>query len=487
MKQFVAGSVLFLAFFSSIRAQSGQLDPAFGNNGLVIQDWGTGSNLGGKAEALALQPDGKILAAGEVSFHEVVVARYLPDGQPDVFFGTDGLFKDEQNGVPVLIAVAVQANGRIVAAGSNRPSKAIEDGLVYRLFPDGHPDPSLDNDGLLKVPGFRINALAVQADGRIIVAGNNQLKQFDLNGTLDVNFGTGGSVALGARRGYAMTLQSDGKILVAGYNEGGPTFHLSRFHADGSPDLDFADEGVALADIGDYYYKTYDLAIQPDGKILAGTAHYVARFDPGGALDPAFGDDGIAPVGAPEIALQPDGKIISLDTAQTAGGLDFAVSRLNADGSLDAGFGSSGKIVLDFSLSDLPADAAVQPDGKILILGTHTASSGFNSDPLLLRLLPTLSIGTSDFYAASPAVSVYPNPIGDAPLHLEYALEALTPVSIQLLDASGRVLCTYLENEVKTAGIWQQILPVPAGLPAGRYLLRVQTASNQAAVYLLKY
>jgi len=171
---------------------------------------------------------------------------------------------------------------------------------------------------------------------------------------------------------YGAALQPDGKIVLAG--TAGNHFALARFNADGSLDLNFDGDGKVDTSFG-VIAVGYDMALQPDGKILvagkAGTGFALARYNPDGSLDSAFDGDGKvttafgADAAGSAVGLQADGKIVLAGTA----GSDFAVARYNPDGSLDPGFGGSGKVTTSFTESAAGSGVVLLPGGKIVVAG----------------------------------------------------------------------------------------------------------------------
>ncbi|MFD8975614.1 calcium-binding protein [Streptomyces sp. NPDC059593] len=339
----------------------GGLDPAFGTGGLVTSDFGGGAH---SANAVAIQPaDGKIVVAGttEVFAEEgggccfFSVARYLPNGSLDPDFGEGGLVRVEEFGGSADGAdVAVQGDGRIVAAGKGGGGGF----ALVRLDTEGNLDPSLGGDGAV-VAGFTpsspqdaggiARSMALQPDGRIVSVGYVGGTAFDIgvvrylpDGTLDTGFSGDGMVSadFGATEfGHAVAVQPDGRILAAG--SGGAGFALLRYNADGSPDAGFGTGGrTSVAFPGDGGIA-YAMALQQNGKIvLAGRADDpnsaeandfgVARFHPNGTVDTGFGGDGFVVTGfgdfeeARAVLVQPDGKIVA---AGYGAGFAFALAR----------------------------------------------------------------------------------------------------------------------------------------------------------------
>ncbi len=317
-----------------------------------------------------------------------------------------------------LNAVAVQADGKIVAVGfvNTSSSGAHPDFLVARFEADGAPDPAFGVGGFI-TPNFGdyvATSVAVQADGKILVTGGVTLEnsaglskrtsfflaRFDANGSLDLSFGIGGVVqtAISAAGDSTSTvlLQQDGKIVVVGdgsnalpatYYSQGP-LELVRLNANGSLDPSFGTGGIASVAGVSVDPGNSSAVIQPDGKILvigrpdvvSGAGNWpalpaeVMRFNSDGNLDRSFGSAGVvlfpnvdnSPYfdsnGAEGLAIQPDGKILV-----SAAGIfaDSALlARLNSDGSLDASFGNDGEVRAAFAGS-----VAIQPDGQIAVDG----------------------------------------------------------------------------------------------------------------------
>ncbi|MDQ3573320.1 MAG: endonuclease/exonuclease/phosphatase family protein [Actinomycetota bacterium] len=333
----------------------GSLDTTFGGDGLVTTDY---SGAGDAGNAVAIQADGRIVVAGSASRGgdnwDFAVARYNPDGSLDTTFGGDGLVTTDYSGAgDTGNAVAIQADGRIVVAGSANRGGANWDFAVARYNPDGSLDISLGFYGLVTTD-FGVTefgeAVAIQADGRIVVAGSairtNGYRDFAVaryhpDGSLDTTLGSDGMVTtdFGANSdgGQAVAIQADGKIVVAGSassNTGSFDFAVARYHPDGSLDTSFGGDGLVTT-VGVGFGQA--VAIQADGRIVvaggSGDFH-VARYNPDGSLDTTFGSDGLVTTdfGGHElgraVALQADGRIVVAGIANL-GTLDpdFALAR----------------------------------------------------------------------------------------------------------------------------------------------------------------
>lgn len=263
---------------------------------------------------------------------------------------------------------AVQTDGKIVFVGSAEPTSTRAP-VVGRLNADGTLDTNFGSGGYTLFPFGAAYAVAIQTDGKIVVAlnGGTRVSRFDSNGMLDAAFGSGGtystsdSLVTGFYSSTDITLQPDGKILVAGVSLLGSSnsvFRVTRLNANGTPDTTFDGDGHALADFAPGYDLPKSISLQTDGKIVV----------TGGTNNPTFGNGFFISVG-------------------------FAVARFNADGTPDAAFDADGKTTVSFNAPYATAEAsAIQPDGKILTAGRASTSviddiSGAHSIAIA-RLLP---------------------------------------------------------------------------------------------------
>jgi uncharacterized delta-60 repeat protein len=266
----------------------------------------------------------------------------------------------------------------------------------------------------------RIGGIAVQRDGRIVAAASGTLGRYLPNGSLDSSFGHGGYVSTGISAVDAVALQRDGRIVVAG--ESGPVsdsvyaeFAVARYNPDGSVDASFGTDGIVMTVIpetiqcgGDSGANASALAILPGGDILAAGTVFIydcyapylsgwalARYTPDGSLDPTFGDAGIVQTafyGDDElsgIAVQRDGKTVAAGSGGLYGhgGTDIAtmaIARYKLDGSLDAGF-DGGTVTTDPHLYYYGGPTVVRHK-KILVAGT-TSKNGNKWLPVLARFL----------------------------------------------------------------------------------------------------
>ena len=347
-------------------------------------------------------------------------------GDVDQTFGTLGQVKTHfYSGFDAASAVAVQGDGKIVAAGFADDANFIPALAVARYDAQGNLDPTFGLGGKVTidlgiVSNVRVD-LAIDAAARIVVVGTVTrdlslptdvgVARLTPSGALDATFGVGGTVTTDiagfADEANSVAIQSDGKIVVGGTARssasfGAADFAVIRYNPDGSLDTSFDTDGKVTTDFFGFDDHGNGVAVQNDGRIVvAGTAKPandtsdfgVVRYDANGALDTTFDGDGktLTDIAADwdegnAVAIQPaDGKIIVVGGAIVPNAFgwfhDFALVRYDTTGSLDAAFGTGGKVVTDFSSgNDMGADVVIAADGRIV-------AAGWVADPADVELL----------------------------------------------------------------------------------------------------
>jgi uncharacterized delta-60 repeat protein len=397
--------------------------------------------VGGRGDvvALAMQRDGKIVvvANGDPNTGEGPsgLVRYTAKGGLDRSFGKGGVALRAFGIDSYTFDAMIQADGRIVSAGYGGPDYVF---ALARHLVDGRLDQTFGRGGKV-LTGFGLgsltdaNALALQADGKIVAAGDHQggarwsfvLARYMPNGKMDATFGSGGDVLTGFESGatldasdvgfyfvgaYAsdVAVEGDGRIVAAGSTAARPKhpsrFALARYLPDGRLDPGFGTAGKVLTGFGQKRYATLGaIAIQPDGKIIAvGSEGYgsfgrlaLVRYTPAGRLDPSFGRGGMVvtsfgpktsagfssasfsrpddPPAGLALALQGDGKIVvaGTDSMLRSGAGEpegFALARFLPSGRLDTSFGNGGRVLTRLDLT-FGSAVMVEPDGSILVGG----------------------------------------------------------------------------------------------------------------------
>ena len=391
MKKILLLSIGLFISLSLLQAQDGSNDPSFNFDG---NNFGEGANS--SVYAIVLQPDGKILIAGDFTSYngtEIIrIARLNPDGSLDPSFdpgtGPEGFAAS-------IRTMSLQPDGKILIGGVFTSFDGVDRNYIARLNADGSLDASFD-------PGTGassfIFALALQSDGKILIGGDfaeyngtgrNGIARLNPDGSLDTFFNTGTGVFGGLR---TIALQPDGKILVGGefieYN-GISRNYIARLDSDGSLDTSF-DPGTGF-DGG-----VQKIAIQPDNKVIVGGFFTsfngaqiirVARLNADGSLDPSF-DTGTPIISIlTTLVLQSDGKIL-------VGGALGLFARLDVNGNVDTGF-DTGE-----GLNSTVLAIAVQPDGKVLVGGDFTSYDGADRGRIN-RVVNTVEI-TTDIEAPVP-------------------------------------------------------------------------------------
>jgi uncharacterized delta-60 repeat protein len=372
-------------------ANPGDLDTTFGSGGKKTVNFG-GTDA---ARAVLVQPNGRVVVAGgggpASSF--CVVRLRAANGTLDPTFGSAGKrvidFGTDDDGAH---GAALQSDGRIVLVGDTRLTPA-----VVRLKANGALDTTFATGGRKTFSWGalgRITAAVIAPNGKILLGGfsgpeggNIQVARMTATGKLDTTFGTGGIAGVdfgGDDFGEALARQADGRILVAGRSTAAGAV-IARLRATGTLDPDFDGDGrVTLPGGG----SASAVLVQPDRKIVvAGTTSaqqmmIVTRLKPDGSPDPTFDGDGTTTIDfgsladiAGGAALQPDGKIVVAGYSQSLE--EVTVARLNANGSPDATFGAAGKVTVDFGAATFGNAVALAPNKRIVVVGQKTGNDDF--------------------------------------------------------------------------------------------------------------
>ncbi len=390
-----------------------QLDPSFSGDGKVT----TGLTLpppgaSNRAESVAIQADGKIVVAGGESYH-FSVARYYTTGLLDNTFNLDGKVVTEfGNSFNTAKAVAIQPDGRIVVAGFTHDG-ANNNFAIARYNTNGTPDISFSSDGKVTTDFGReeqCTSVVIQPDGKIVVAGvtyNNPspglpifadfaVARYNSNGALDNSFSGDGKLTTGFTlsgddrfdRANSVAIQADGKIVVAGSSSGdGTVGAIARYKTDGTPDNSFSGDGMLTTSDG---YGAYSVAIQAADQKIVVAGSLVSRYNTTGTLDNSFSGDGVLALPFTDryhssIAIQANGKIVAAGSSFTGSTYDFAVIRYNTDGVPDNSFSGDGMFTSTVgSFNDFARAVAIQVHGKIVVAGGADDNAG-NSKFALIR------------------------------------------------------------------------------------------------------
>jgi uncharacterized delta-60 repeat protein len=423
--------------------QDGSSDTNFANGGVLSVDV---DDLDSSAQGVAIQPDGRMVVAGNAnnSTNEAfALARFNADGSPDTSFGLNGkLLTVVGTNDSAANAVQIQPDGKIVAAGAANFGTNF---AVVRYNANGTLDTDFGDTGKVLTPvGGSVTAMAIQPDGKIVVTGTGNTQanprhfvvaRYTTNGALDATFGGGTglvstSIGIGGDTAGAVRIQNDGKIVVAGSSTffTSVDFSLVRYNTNGSLDISFGSFGRVTTDFGSANGGIVSgLAIQPDGRIIAagqaeipvvtGGSEYfaLARYTTNGALDASFGSGGevITQVGfdtanVKSVALQPDGKIVAAGLSLIGTNDQYAVVRYNPDGSLDNSYGTGGEVLVSFDDggSDSGAAVALDQTGRAVVVGN--ANGLFGVMRLLGDVAPGISLAIS-LTSSNTAIVYWPS------------------------------------------------------------------------------
>ena len=412
---------------------NGSLDSTFDFDGKVMTPIGSNDDV---ASSLAIQSDGKILVAGstvEDSTYtsDFALVRYNINGSLDSSFGNGGqvtTFFGSQD--DYALSIAIQSDGKILLAGYG-------------------------------------SSFDTTSHGAFAIA------RFNTNGSLDSTFDTDGKLttligALNDRANY-VAIQSDGKILVAGcsyWDAGGwslSDFALVRYNTNGSLDSSFNNNGIYTGYVNNNNFSS-TLAIQSDGKILlAGSSGWtelrftLLRFNTNGSIDNTFHNGPTNVMGTQNesvssMALQSDGKIV---LAGVGGGSDFLLVRYDSIGIVDSTFGYDGRQTTNIMEMDGATSVAIQNDGKIVAAGySQLGFDNSNGHFVLVRYNNDITVGLNETGIKKTEITIYPNPTTGSIYLSEQS-------NITLSDLSGKLLLE--EKNTKQLDL--------SALPAGMYFL----------------
>jgi uncharacterized delta-60 repeat protein len=328
--------------------RAGALDSTFGTGGAVSFSGATSSG-NAAVNGMVRQPDGGIVVLGgnPIGWPHFALARFLSDGTLDATFGSSG--KVESDAINP-IGLAMQPDGALVVAVSACTASGTCRSGLLRYSAGGVPDRGFGGDGTVRIPFADVDAVAVQRDGRVVVAGSSPdtrlaLARYRADGSADPTFGSGGDAPAAGSRGFdavagGIVVQSDGKAVIA----------------------------------------VRDTA-------AAATRSWLLRYRGDGSLDRGFGVRGaarISDVSVTGLVRQPNGKLVVVGVADL--GAAFGVVRLRANGRRDRGFGRRGRMLTDldpeYNIEQVPGAVAIGPASRITVGG----GIGFpDSRPVLVR------------------------------------------------------------------------------------------------------
>ena len=383
-------SLAVLALPTSLMAHAGDLDPTFGTGGIV-----TTPNTG--TDAAAFQSDGKIVVAESIS-PEGGLLRYTTNGSLDSSFGTGGKVLIGNN-VGAAFAVAIQTNGKILAA-----APASLRLTVFRFNTNGSLDNTFGNNGAATIQAAGrffppvSGGMVLQPDGRIVVATGSIVARLLANGQLDSTFGSNGIAPTVG--GNSVALLPTGEILIGNGNV------TSLYAANGSLITTFGVNGQTAGfpfdGEGGFVVTTNattSVKIITAGSLITSpsltfaqtvSGFLLVRYNKDGTVDNSFGTHGGVATRFPgnilahafAVALQGNGDIVAAgqtaltDVDAVPGPSDFALVRYNPNGSIDTTFGNGGFVSTPFGTSEAFTNTVlIQIDGKIVAVGNSNSGT----------------------------------------------------------------------------------------------------------------
>lgn len=411
---FIVLSLIFLSAISIFSQPPGTLDTTFGTGGKTLVSILPNSTGNGARKAV-MGANGKIFQFGttELSTDDgrAAIAKFDANGNLDTSFGDSGTtVYNAETRFSLFYTGIVQPDGKIIAVGHadrETPTNPIGYAVIARINPNGSLDRRFGKSGIVlyqETTSEQINTyfskVALLPDGSYLASGSLGYKmgvvKYTENGNLDSSFGDGGRVILPLdwSESWDMEIQPDGKIIIAGRIETNildanySDFIIARLNPNGSLDASFDGDGIKQFDITpetDYDAEIFwSLKLLADGRILAFARigslpldSAVVKLNSDGSFDPSFGTGGQGFVKidydnrnnlARDMAVQPDGKIV-LVGADGFPTNDFLIQRLKPDGAFDTGFGNQGSVTLDFGGRDQPFSALITADNKLIVAG----------------------------------------------------------------------------------------------------------------------
>lgn len=523
---FITLCVLITSAIITVAQRPGDLDVTFHGDGKTEDE-----DLPYAAFATALQPDGKILTAGQGG-GDCILLRFHADGQIDNDFGVAGVVKyHASTWLQRFNSVVLEPNGKVIATGFFRDStlqgseRYFAFSFMARFQANGVVDSSFGIDGKVVVPGLADtwlganNLVGLQSDGKIVIGGvfvdtvdsetYLAVARYHQNGILDSTFGARGIALVKDANGLflfdaamiTLAVRPDDKILAAGMVRHDHDFIAIQLNENGIPDSTFGNNGFTDTISG---YVISALEVQADGKFVTtggqnGRAK-LARFNVNGTLDNTL-TGGVAAAGiittefynssngginyahANALAVQPDGKIILGGSTSVTEG-DFVLARYNYDGSVDTTFGIAGKVLTNFYYQDEIYALILQPDAKLLAAGyTSFNAAGAYGGIALARYIVDFKVGLP-FWSNPNKIVIFPNPITDLAV-LDYSLQHKGLLTINLHDLKGALSRQWVCNATGEAGNHREQLDFK-GLASGNYLLRVTGSGESLYLQVIK-
>ena len=538
MKRKLLYLLFFVSFFQISIAQNVSLDTSFGVGGKVVNSTIT------SGQAIQLQSDGKIVSCylSDFSvFGNVHLTRFNVDGSIDTTFGDNGFVNstlvNETGGINMM---KIQSDDKIIITGfassNGTGNSSYFDFQTLRLNSNGIIDSSFGVNGfatlnLQSVSDDTSQVVEIQNDGKILIGGSSRhinttnyspdfaIVRYTSDGLLDTSFATNGvfiynfgTHSIPFSSGYSsdyihsIRVNSNGKIVVGGntsVNESLSEYSSFGFiclSQNGLLDESFGNNGQKVVDFGGEEYM-YNMKLAENNAIIAaGTYQYyvgsnsfvkiaMVKLLEDGNYDPSFGSNGIVLTNrdldslrdaTSDLILQPDGKIVCIGATlnNDLNNADFLIIRFNESGSIDSSFNGNGYGLIDFNnTNDYGYSILMQSDEKYVCAGAIDYSIGCLARYNLTNL-STTQFSKSQFY-------VSPNPFTTS-INLTFSLPKNEILSIDLIDANGRLIQNLSNEKAFLSGNNSLNLDLPETLSKGIYFLKINNGFENNTIKIIK-
>ena len=497
MRLFYIFLLPFSVFTTVLFAQPGTVDVSFANNGRHLASI-TGEY--DRVKALVELPDGNLVIAGDAfagSFSSDTGANFLykllPDGTLDEGFGI--LTIDITPKKEYVQSMAVSSDGKITLL-STVYSNPLDSVLIARFLPDGSPDFSFGQNGIVfsnfNLDNFYLWKVLSTSDDKLLFCGESLgttpgevryiVLKLNTDGSPDSTFGTNGLVVSDTPWNpefLEMALLPDGKFLCSGILDAGLgyyEFFAIRFLPNGIVDVSFGVDGWSRLPSPSGFQYIHELITREDGSFYVHGGNRIGRFQATGVLDSTFGENGLIMPYGQHMALMENEKIIEWTNIPNPSLYDSLIwlRQLLPSGQPDPSFGINGELATQAVGNAEPGymDAAQ----RLLLGGSYfraNPSGGGVLKAAVFRVITELSLGILEMAPPGQSTFVYPNPIHT---EAQFLFELASPqqLSLRLIDMNGRIVQTFFTSRDFSAGEQAESLAFYPHLPSGQYVLQLE-------------